>query len=187
LDTVRLARTQLADQATPALLAMLYGTEAASLAALGDHLAATNALAEASVHFDRITPDREPEWMRFYDRGELLAQHGRVYRDLARMDRHRYADAAVAWTLHAIDAFGPQNVRSTVLNEVGLCSALTLAGEPDRALDVGAVVVAHGRGLTSRRVQDRIRNLTRDIPADTRHSGLADFRRQVSQIELTAA
>src|SRR5947209_9865932 len=112
-------------------------------------------------------PDREPGWMRFYDRGELLAQYGRVYRDLARTDP-RHADAAVEWTQRAIDAFGPQNVRSTVLNEVGLCSALTLAGEPDRALDIGVAVIDHGRQLTSRRVQDRIRNLARDIPADTR-------------------
>jgi tetratricopeptide (TPR) repeat protein len=186
LDTLRLARAQLADQATPALLAMLWGAEAASLAALGNYRAATDALHQASDHFDRVKPDREPDWMSFYDRGELLAQHGRVHRDLARTDP-RHADAAVTWTQQAIDAFGVQNVRSAVLNEVGLCSALVLAGEPDRALDVGAAVIAHGRQLTSRRVQDRIRNLARDIPADTRHSGLSAFRHQIGQIEVAAA
>ena len=187
LETLHLARNQLADQATPALLAMLYGAEAASLAALGDHRAATDALVQASDHFEHIKPDREPDWMRFYDRGELLAQYGRVYRDLARTDPINHADAAVEWTQQAINAFGPLNVRSTVLNEVGLCSALALACEPDRALNVGAAVIGHGRQLTSRRIHDRIRNLARDIPADTRQSGLADFRHQISHIELAAA
>nr|WP_141714207.1 hypothetical protein [Micromonospora inyonensis] len=56
-----------------------------------------------------------------------LAQYGRVYPDLA-----RHADRAMEWTQAAIGAFGPQNVRSTVLNTVGLCSALALAGESDR-------------------------------------------------------
>jgi hypothetical protein len=118
--------------------------------------------------------------MSFYDRGELLAQHGRVYRDLARTDPH-HADTAVAWTQAAIDVFGAQNIRSTVLNEVGLCSALVLAGEPDQALTIGATVIDHGRHLGSQRVHDRIHNLARDIPATTQHSGLADFRRLVLQ------
>ena len=180
LETLRLARTDLADRATPALLAMILGAEAASLAALGDHQAAITTLAAATARFDRIKPEREPSWMSFYDRGELLAQHGRVHRDLARTDP-RHADVAVTWTQAAIDVFGPQNVRSTVLNEVGLCSALVLAGEPDEALKVGATVVEHGNRLGSQRVHDRIHNLTRDIPATTRHSGLADFRRLVLQ------
>ena len=93
LDTLRLARTELADQATPALLAMLCGAEAASLAALGDHTAATDFLYQASDHFERIKREGEPDWLRFYDRGDLLAQYGRVYRDLARADPARHADA----------------------------------------------------------------------------------------------
>jgi tetratricopeptide (TPR) repeat protein len=186
LDTLRLARDQLGEHATPALLATLLGAKAASLAALGDHPTATSALQQASVAFERIDPDREPDWMRFYDRGELLAQYGRVHRDLARHDP-RHAEAAVAWTQAAIGAFARQNIRSTVLNEVGLCSALVLAGEPDRAVAVGASAIHHGRALTSVRIQDRIRNLTRDIPADTRRSDLADFRHCVAHLQLAAA
>jgi tetratricopeptide (TPR) repeat protein len=186
LDTLQLARTQLGKQATPALLAMLLGAEATSLAALGDHPTAISTLQQASAAFEHINPDTEPDWMRFYDRGELLAQYGRVYRDLARHDS-RHGDAAVAWTQAAVSAFGRQNIRSTVLNEVGLCSALVLAGEPDRALTVGASMIQHGRALTSMRIQDRIRNLTRDIPADTRRNDLADFRHTVAHLQLAAA
>ncbi|MEU4244247.1 hypothetical protein [Actinoplanes sp. NPDC026619] len=186
LETLRLARAELAGRATPALLAMLLGAEAASLAALGDYDGATTALDAANARFERIKPEREPDWMAFYDRGELLAQHGRVYRDLARAD-HDKAAAAIEWTQAAIDVFGRQNVRSTVLNEVGLCSALALAGDDDKALAVGAAVVERGRELGSQRVHDRIQNLARDIPEDTRHSGLADFRRMIRQPRRAAA
>ncbi|MEU8023664.1 helix-turn-helix transcriptional regulator [Micromonospora haikouensis] len=186
LATVRLARDELGRETTPALLAMLHGTEAASLAALGEHAAATTALQQASTHFEDINPDHEPDWMRFYDRGELLAQYGRVHRDRARHDRH-HADTAVEWTQAAINAFGPQNVRSTVLNQIGLCSALALADEPDQAITVGAAVIHHGQQMTSRRVRDRVRILSRDIPPDTLHSGLADFRHAVTRVFPAAA
>jgi tetratricopeptide (TPR) repeat protein len=186
LETLRLARAELAGRATPALLAMLLGAEAASLAALGDYEVAIRTLAAASARFERIKPEREPDWMAFYDRGELLAQHGRVYRDLARAD-HGNAGAAIEWTQAAIDVFGPQNVRSTVLNQVGLCSALALAGDEDKALAVGTAVAERGRDLGSQRVHDRIHNLARDIPADTHHSGLADFRRMIRQPRKAAA
>ncbi|WBB82480.1 helix-turn-helix domain-containing protein [Micromonospora sp. WMMD882] len=186
LATVRLAHDQLGREATPALLAMLRGAEAASLAALGEHAAAVTALEQASGHFEDIDPDQEPDWMRFYDRGELLAQYGRVYRDLARHDR-RHADRAVEWTQAAIVAFGPQNVRSTVLNTVGLCSALALAGEPDRAITVGSTVIRQAQRLTSRRVRDRVRNLARDISPDIHHSGMADFRHTVLRLSEAAA
>lgn len=165
---------------------MLHGAEAASLAALGEHAAATTALQQASAHFEDINPDHEPDWMRFYDRGELLAQYGRVHRDLARHDRY-HADTAVEWTQAAINAFGPQNVRSTVLNQIGLCSALALADEPDQAITVGAAVIHHGQQMGSRRVRDRVRNLSRDIPPDTLHSGLADFRHAVTRVFPAAA
>ncbi|MGA5304586.1 hypothetical protein ACPCHT_32075 [Nucisporomicrobium flavum] len=162
LDTLRLAREHLARRATPAISAMLYGAEAASLAARGHQQEALAALGAATDAFDRIDSDREPEWMRFYDRGELLAQYGRVYRDLARADQ-RHGKSAVRWVTEAISAFGPQNVRSTVLNEVGLCSGLFLAGEPQEAITVGVRVIKHAHQLNSQRVHDRIRNLRRDL------------------------
>jgi tetratricopeptide (TPR) repeat protein len=186
LETLRLARAELAGQATPALLAMLLGAEAASLAALGDYDQATTTLEAAVARFERIKPEREPSWLAFYDRGELLAQHGRVYRDLARVD-HDQAAAAIEWTQAAIDVFGPQNVRSTVLNQIGLCSALALAGDDDKALTVGTAVVERSRDLGSQRIHDRIHNLARDIPEDTRHSGLAAFRHMIRQPQKASA
>jgi transcriptional regulator with XRE-family HTH domain len=95
LETLRLARHDLSADSTPAISAMLWGAEAASLAALGDTRSALGALAKASGEFEQINSD-EPEWMRFYDRGELFAQYGRVYRDLARADS-THGPSAVYW------------------------------------------------------------------------------------------
>ncbi|WP_433532215.1 hypothetical protein ACQPYA_09360 [Micromonospora sp. CA-263727] len=86
----------------------------------------------------------------------------------------RAPQMAVLLPLGSFEATRP--VRSIVLNTVGLCSALALANEPDRASTVGGSVIHHGQRLTSRRLRDRIRNLSRDIPRDARHSGLADLR-----------
>ncbi len=183
LDTLRLARDQLGAAATPAVAAMLHGAEAASLAAFGDRQSALARLGEARKAFDKVDVDREPEWMRFYDQGEMLAQYGRVYRDLARVDR-RDGPAAVRWVSEAIAAFGPQNVRSSVLNEVGLCSALFLADEPERALVVGRRVVEQGKRLTSRRIIDRVVNLRRDLGRHVSHPEIADFVRTVTLMEV---
>lgn len=86
LETVRLARQHVGDGATPTVTAMLLGAEAASLAALGRQQEAIRVLGQTREAFDRRTRDHEPEWMRFYDQGELLVQYGRVYRDIARRD-----------------------------------------------------------------------------------------------------
>ncbi|MGC5020365.1 XRE family transcriptional regulator [Micromonospora sp. DT47] len=186
LATLQLARTQLGAEATPAVSAMLYGAEAASLAAIGDRQAAQTTLGRARDAFDRIAGDREPEWMRFYDRGELLAQYGRVYRDLARADR-TFAPDAVRWVREAVAAFGPQNVRSTVLNEVGLCSALFLADEPRQAMAIGGRVIRHAGKLTSRRTVDRVRNLRRDLVKHRSIPEVDDFARTLAAFEPVTA
>ncbi|MEU2612147.1 XRE family transcriptional regulator [Micromonospora sp. NPDC007271] len=186
LATLQLARLQLSSAATPAVSAMLHGAEAASLAALGQRQDALTALGRSTDAFDRIVVDREPEWMRFYDRGELLAQYGRVYRDLARAD-NTYAPEAVRWVREAIAGFGPQNVRSTVLNEVGLCSAMFLAEEPQQAVALGCRVIEHARKLTSRRTVDRVRNLRRDLVKHRSVPEVAEFARTLAAFEPVPA
>lgn len=182
LDTLRLAGAQLGSTGTPAVSAMLQGAEAASLAALGDERGALTALTTAEGAFERVEPDREPVWMRFYDRGELLAQYGRVYRDLARTEPSKHGETAVRWVTDAIAAFGPQNVRSTVLNEIGLCSAWSLAGQPEQALAVGAAVIERASQLTSARITDRIRNLRRDLTPHAARTDVAEFSHQLAAI-----
>ncbi|MEU1239906.1 XRE family transcriptional regulator [Micromonospora parva] len=186
LATLQLTHAQLGSQATPAARALLWGAEAASIAALGDHETAVRTLGKASDQFERINKEREPAWMGFYDRGELFAQYGRVYRDMARRDR-RHASEAVRWGRDSIAAFGAGNVRSTVLNEAGLCSALFLADEPEQALAVGARVLKQERAMRSRRVLDRIVNLRRDLARHRELSEVAEFERVIAARAAAAA
>ena len=172
LHTLRLAHHQL--DPTPGVLTVLRGAEAASRAALGDAEGARRALGESSGAFADVKPSNEPEWLGFLDKGELLAQYGRVYRDIARADRER-GDDAVRWVTEAIDSFGPQNVRSTVLNQVGLCSAYFLAGAPDLALQAGRTAQQLAPTVTSKRVVDRLANLRRDAADHLHRSDVADF------------
>jgi tetratricopeptide (TPR) repeat protein len=171
VDALRLARDHLGAHSTPAITAMIDGLEASSLADLGDHDAAARRLASATDAFERIEPAREPAWMNFYDHGELLAQYGRVYRDMARHDA-AHARQAVRWTTDAIGELGPQKLRSTVLNEIGLCSALFLADEPEEAVEVGHRLLGHAKEVNSARVVERIRNLRRDFGRHAKDPGV---------------
>lgn len=181
LDTLRLARGQLDLAATAAVRAMLDGAEAASLAALGDGKQALALLGRAEDGFSNIDLDREPDWMHFYDRGELLAQYGRVYRDMARVDR-RHGRLAVQATSEAIGAFGPRNARSSVLNEVGLCSALFLADEPEQAVLVGTRVIEQARDMASPRIFDRLRNVRHDLARHEAVPEVADFSHTLATV-----
>ncbi|MEU8184766.1 XRE family transcriptional regulator [Micromonospora sp. NPDC049044] len=186
LATLQIAHAQLGSHATPAVSALLLGAQAASIAALGDHEAAVRTLGEARDQFERIDKEREPAWMGFYDRGELFAQYGRVYRDMARRDR-RHASEAVRWGRESIAAFGAANVRSTVLNEVGLCSALFLADEPEQALAVGVRVLKQEQAMSSRRVLDRVVSLRRDLTRHREIPEVAAFERAITARSAAAA
>jgi DNA-binding XRE family transcriptional regulator len=193
LHTLQFARHSIERSSTPALKALLLGAEAASQAALGNCAAAIRCLEDASEAFSDIDPAREPEWMDFYDRGELLAQYGRVYRDLARHDRAGgrvgvmrkdpgYATAAVDWVRQALAELGPANARSIMLNNVGLCSALMLANEPSQAIEAGSDLLTAARRTSSRRVVDRLLNLHRDFGPFHARSDVAEFGRELQTL-----
>lgn len=172
LHTLRLAHHQL--DPTPGVLAVLRGAEAASHAALGDAERARRALGQSSDAFANVDLGREPEWLDFLDEGELLAQYGRVFRDMARADP-RHGDDAVHWVAEAITSFGTQNVRSTLLNQVGLCSAYFLADAPDLALQAGHAARELATTVNSKRVVERLANLRRDATDHLHRSDVADF------------
>jgi hypothetical protein len=172
LEILRAAHDQL--DSTPALTTILRGAEAASRAALGDWEGAERALGNSSEAFADVDPSREPEWLSFFDKGELLAQYGRVYRDWARADRRRGGEA-VRWVHDAIQAFGPQNARSTVLNQIGLASAYFLADAPELAMEAGDTARRQATTLTSLRVIERIANLRRDAVRHMHLPEVADF------------
>jgi hypothetical protein len=180
LHTLLSAHQQL--DPTPGILAILHGAEAASRAALGDREGAKRALGKSSEAFGNVKPGAEPDWMGFLDLGELRAQYGRVYRDFARVDR-RHGSNAVRWVNDAIASFDPENVRSSVLNQVGLCSAYFLAGAPDLAVQAGRTAQHLATELTSQRVIERIANLRRDATDHLGHPEVVEFLHDLPPIQ----
>ena len=174
VEVLRLASDRVRSTATPGTEAVLNATIATSFAALGDRAAAIDSLNHANDGFDRIVSGDEPPWISWIDRAELDAQFGRVYRDFARQDP-RFADEAAEWTCKAIEGFDEGMQRSSVLNQVGLCSAWFLAGEPDTALDIGARLVADDGQVLSQRVWERIANMGRDAQRCSGSSDVDDF------------
>ena len=172
LQVLSLSRRRL--DKTPALIATLRGTEAASFAALGNFDAARRALEDATEAHAAIVPGNEPHRLAFRNVGEVYAQYSRVYRDWARRDPDRAPDA-VRWTSAALTEFGPANVRSAVLNRVGLVASYFLADDVDRALAEGAQVVRDASMISSPRVIDRIANLRRDADKHRGNSAVDDF------------
>jgi hypothetical protein len=172
LQVLALSRRRL--DGTPALIATLRGTEAASFAALGNFDAARRALEDATQAHASIEPGNEPHRLAFRDLGEVYAQYSRVYRDWARRDPDQ-APEAVRWTAAALTELGPASVRSAVLNRVGLVASYFLADDVDRALAEGAHVMRDASMISSPRVIDRIANLRRDADKHRGNSAVDDF------------
>jgi hypothetical protein len=109
-----------------------------------------------------------------------------VYRDMARADL-RHGDDAVRWVSEAITSFGPQNVRSSILNQVGLCSAYFLAGAPELAVQAGRRAQQQATAVTSKRIIDRIANLRRDAADHMHRRDIAEFVRSLPRPATAAA
>lgn len=180
IDVLRLATARIGSEATPGATAVLSATIAPSLAALGDRQRALSSLNQAETAFEQIDPDNEPECISWLDRPELDAQYGRVFRDFARQDR-KFADEAAEWTHKAIEGFDEGMQRSSVLNRVGLCSAWFLAGEPDKALEIGTSLIEGQTQVLSERVLERVANVNRDARQCAGNSDVDDFMHTVAE------
>jgi transcriptional regulator with XRE-family HTH domain len=181
VEVLRLAQQRLDQRSTPGTRAVLEATIAPSLAALGDRPGADTSLAKATDAFERMNPADEPSWISWIDQAELAAQFGWVFRDFARQDRS-YAEQAADWTRRAIDGFDEGMQRSSVLNQVGLCSAWFLAGEADAALEIGARLLTNADQVHSARLRERIVNLSRDARTCAGRSDVDDFINEITAI-----
>lgn len=179
LDVLRSAQEHFAERATPGARSVLDATIAPSLAALGDRKGALAALNRATDAFESMVRADEPPWIGWMDQAELAAQFGRVYRDFARQDRG-FAEDAAEWTKRAIDGFDEGMQRSSLLNQVGLCSAWFLAGEPDTALKIGATLLEEPDQVHSARIKERIVNLARDAKTCAGRSDVDDFIAEIT-------
>lgn len=61
--------------------------EARAYAGAGDRVGPRRRLSQAAALFERRRPDDDPEFIRYFDEGELSAEIGHCYRDLHRGSR----------------------------------------------------------------------------------------------------
>jgi hypothetical protein len=103
LQLARAGRQGLSEGDSPACTADLYVLEGRALAALGEHRAASIAVANAERIFGHVVTENEPEWARFIDRSYLFGEAAHCFRDLG--------------NLQEIDRFAGESI--TVANEQG--------------------------------------------------------------------
>ncbi len=181
LDRLRQTRSDVGGALTPGVETMLTGLEATLWSELGEPAPALSALDRSAEAFGRLVPAQEPVWMAFYGRAELMAQFGRVHRDLGRGNWSHGVDA-MEWLTRSITAFGPADLRSKVFNEVLLASALFVAGDPDSGMRIGWQAITHAQDLTSRRVLDRVVELRRDLQPFRSRPDVVDFARALCAV-----
>jgi len=76
--------------------------------------------------------------------------------------------------------------RNRLLNEIGLCSALFLAGASEEAIAVAERLIPAAERMTSARVIDRIRGIRRDLADWATHPGVSEFADRLDTVGVAA-
>ena len=150
LELVRLAQAGVRDRNTPKLHAMLLTREAWAYAATGRAAAFARATDTAYEMLAKAGPE-EPDWINYFDAGELAGVTGGRWLEMARIQPARHAETARDSIIQAITARGQKTGRGYALDHIGLaeCAFLlrdtkTALVDTHRAIDI-AEQVASGR------------------------------------------
>ncbi|GAB2575783.1 hypothetical protein GCM10027168_05940 [Streptomyces capparidis] len=147
LDIVHAALQKGASVTTPAGRAVLYAMEARAHAALGDVRATNTALAQAERHFEAVRPTEEPEWLAYFDAGELADEFGHCLVALGRgREARRYAAAALSCRTS-------KYARSAVFTRFTLANAYLLDREVERSCEVALQALPGVVDIQSQRVR----------------------------------
>ncbi|MGH3938988.1 MAG: hypothetical protein ACRDTG_10195 [Pseudonocardiaceae bacterium] len=114
---------------SPACAARLFALQAGAHAALGDAKAAVSSVIESEHAFERINPDTEPEWARFYDEVHLSGKWSDAFVVLQRpVEATRFAR-------RSISAAADQNrARREALSQATLARAALIRKDLEAAL-----------------------------------------------------
>ncbi|MEU9686168.1 hypothetical protein [Amycolatopsis japonica] len=132
--------------ATATTMALFHAMEARALASQGKATETAAALTAAEQWLDRSDPDKDPDWIRYFDRAELHAEFAHCFRDLG--DASRAVEHAAA----SIAASENVYVRSLSFCRTVLATGHLQAGELEEALRVAEGVVDTAAELKSFRV-----------------------------------
>ncbi|MGC0416764.1 hypothetical protein [Embleya sp. AB8] len=171
LELIHLAQYGSRDAGGPALQAMLYALEGRAYAALGNADRCRRALDLAEQALADTRPETEPDWIRYFDRAELLAESGHAYRDLAYTRPEFTAPAKERLSAAVRLLLGTREyVRSLALARVGLATVYLIERDPRGAADQAAAALEIAFRVRSERLIVRLRRtvagLTGAFPAD---------------------
>jgi tetratricopeptide (TPR) repeat protein len=154
----------------PACLADLWTLEARALAVIGDKFGAAHAINAAESAFDRIEPDREPEWARFIDAAYVCGEWANAFRDLGQPDEAEpHARRSIAY------ARRQNRARRGALSYAALAVAHLQKRDLEAAYAAGVRTLDLARKVKSSRSVDAVRGVRQHMAAFGSHPLVADF------------
>lgn len=178
-NLAKAARTGTQGLATATLTAHFYAMEARALARLGEARSCDVALSEAVRAFERRDPDRDPEWIRYFDDAELAAEFGHCFRDLGRaVDASQYANQCLGTIDNGI------YLRSDFFATMVLADAHLGAGDLEQACDIALTALSVGEQLRSARCIAYLREFSARLNIVGKAAGVPDFNEQASEYRL---
>ncbi|CAL9284390.1 tetratricopeptide repeat protein [Streptomyces sp. SudanB25_2051] len=156
---------------TPALTADLYAMQAQAYAHLGDGAAALRCVRRAEREAERIRPGQEPDETGYVQPGLVNVRAAEALLSLGDLSGARENAAAAVRT--------PAHDRGRV-HRLAILSQIQLRqGEPDRAARTAAEMAERARGMESRRLRGRLREVREHLMA----SGSGDAGEAAEKIE----
>lgn len=182
LELVHLAQYGSRGSATATTQSMLHALEARAYANLGQPQKCHRAVRMAEESFSESCPAKDPDWIRFFSKGELHAENAHSYRDLtyAAGRSHTYASLARPEMEKAVALFAAdrEHQRSYALNLVGMAGIDLLERSPEQACDRVQRAIDLAGKVRSERVNTSIRR--------TADSALRDYGRTAEVVALHA-
>ncbi len=158
-------------QITPALAADLHAMQAKAYAHLGDGAAAVRCIRQAEAAAERIRPGREPDETGYVQPGLVNVQVAEALLSLGDLAGARENAAAAVRT--------PAHDRGRV-HRLAILSQIQLRqGEAELAACTAAEMAERARGMESRRLRDRLREVRERLAA----SGCGDAGRAAELID----
>ncbi|WP_309054066.1 transcriptional regulator [Streptomyces sp.] len=158
---------------TPALAADLTAMQAKAYARLGDAPAALACIRRAEAEAERISPEGEPAETGYVQPGLVNVQVAEALLSLGDLPAaHEHAATAVG---------APSHDRGRVHRLAMLCQVELRRGDCDAAARTAAEMTERARGMESRRLRERLRQVRDDLLA----SGGGEAREAAAVIEGT--
>jgi tetratricopeptide (TPR) repeat protein len=174
LAPVQVASRVVARDSSPATEAYLASVEADIRARLGEAGLADRALDRADEWARRIEPAREPSWLYYFDRAELLGWRAEVALRLRR------PAAASVDLFERLELLGPEPVRERAFATAGLAASYAMRQQPERAVEHASRAIDLARGIGSARAVARVARARRLLGAGNAWPALDDLDQRLA-------